>query len=89
MEELISGKRWLELPWGNEFKQKKKVRGEHAKTCLERSINVVSNWGEYGQGRLEYENELAEIENKPYEEEKINMVCKEEALDLPLVSNFK
>jgi hypothetical protein len=61
VEEVITGRQWLEVPWRNDFKQKKKIINEHTKVCLERSINVVSNWGEYGLGRLQFEDEIAEL----------------------------
>ena len=56
MEELISGREWIETPWRNDKKFKAiKIIPDHAKLSLERSINVVSNWAEYGLGRLDYE----------------------------------
>ena len=53
MEELAIGKDWVVLPWINSFRYSKKEADEHAKQCLEKAINRVSNWAEYGMAQLQ------------------------------------
>ena len=45
---------------------------------------MVSNWGEYGLGRLQGDEEVNSYENQQYEEEKIVLVSREEVLEYPL-----
>jgi hypothetical protein len=55
MEELATGREWIRTPWQADSKfRAPRSNPEHAKLCLERAINVVSNWAEYGLGRLDY-----------------------------------
>ena len=55
MEELVTGKDWIITPWKTNKKFKSiQIVPDYAKICLERCINVVSNWAEYGLGRLDY-----------------------------------
>lgn len=46
MEELATGKDWVRTPWKMPQKFKAIIEiQDYVKICLERSINVVSNWG--------------------------------------------
>jgi hypothetical protein len=78
MEELATGREWVRTVWyhPHRFRAERNC-SEQAKISLERAINVVSNWGEYGLGRLQIEEEVSEAEHRLYEEEKINLVCRE------------
>lgn len=92
MEDLPFGKKWVELPWRERFRRKalQKTSEDHVKMCLERAINMVSNWGEYGMARLEAVEgeEVNEEELRQYAEEKIALVAKEEALEEDLSSQY-
>lgn len=68
MDELSTGRDWIYTPWQNSRKFKsKRICPEQAKVCLERAINVVSNWGEYGLGRMNFQAEVSEVEHRLYE----------------------
>lgn len=77
MEELFTGKNWIRTPWKmpQKFKAYRKNHDE-VKICLERSINVVSNWSDYGLGKLVLDNYFTPEQYRLFQEEKIKLVCR-------------
>jgi hypothetical protein len=57
---------------------------------LERGINRVSGWAEYSLAQLEENAEMQgnHMEWKQYQEEKMNLVIREEVLEYPLDNEF-
>jgi hypothetical protein len=86
LDELIVGRNWAVIPWVSSFRYKKNETPEHAKQCLERGINRVSGWAEYSLAQLEENAEMQgnHMEWKQYQEEKMNLVIREEVLEYPL-----
>jgi hypothetical protein len=88
LDELSIGRNWVMIPWVRSFRYRKNEVFEHSKQSLEKAINRVSGWGEYCLAQLFENKDVNQLDWRQYQEEKMNLVIREEVLEYPLENEF-